>query len=68
MAGVSVDSLRETLHPVEYEARIILGGKRSSLVPESLGVREGTSRRTKNSFRHGLRESESLGILGEEQK
>ena len=36
MAGVSADSLREALHPAEYEARTILGGGgRSSLVPGS---------------------------------
>jgi hypothetical protein len=39
MAGVSTDSLRETLHPAEYEARTILSGGE---VIASPGVPRGT--------------------------
>src|SRR5271169_3455953 len=63
--GVSADSLREVLHPTEYEARTFLGGGggRSSLVWSCAGVPGGYLEENKNSFRHGPGESESLGLL-----
>jgi hypothetical protein len=53
--GVSADSLREALHPTEYEAHTFLsggGGRSAGLVLCCLGPGE----------------PESLGVLGEEQK
>jgi hypothetical protein len=72
---VSADSLREALHPTEYEARTILGGEGGrSLLVWSCPVMALGSRslwryleKNKSSFRHGPG-SEALGVFGEEQK